>query len=64
MSLGMGESPLDPDDPAYAWRFLAEGDSWFTIGAMQLLVGIELGRMTLQEGGGEMLAYARYAQTG
>lgn len=34
MSLGMGESPLDPDDPAYAWRFLAEGDSWFTIGAI------------------------------
>lgn len=26
--------PLDPDDPAYAWRFLAEGDSWFTIGAI------------------------------
>lgn len=34
MSLGMGDSSLDPDDPAYAWRFLAEGDSWFTIGAI------------------------------
>jgi hypothetical protein len=34
MTLGMSDSPLDPDDSAYAWRFLAEGDSWFTIGAI------------------------------
>lgn len=34
MSLGMGDSSLDPDDPGYAWRILAEGDSWFTIGAI------------------------------
>lgn len=34
MSLGVGDSPLDPDDPDYAWRILSEGDSWFTIGAI------------------------------
>jgi lysophospholipase L1-like esterase len=34
MSLGAGDSPLSPDDPDYAWRFLAEGDSWFTMGAI------------------------------
>ena len=34
ISLGTGDSPLNPDDPGYAWRFLAEGDSWFTIGAI------------------------------
>lgn len=34
MSLGMGDSPLSPDDPDYDWRILAEGDSWFTIGAI------------------------------
>lgn len=34
MSLGMGDSPMDPDDPFYDWRLLAEGDSWFTIGAI------------------------------
>jgi lysophospholipase L1-like esterase len=34
MSLGAGDSPLNPDDRDYAWRFLAEGDSWFTIGAI------------------------------
>lgn len=31
--LGM-EGSLDPDDPTYPLRFLAEGDSWFTIGAI------------------------------
>lgn len=25
---------LNPDDPTYDWRFLADGDSWFTIGAI------------------------------
>lgn len=34
MSLGAGDAPLTPDDPDYAWRILAEGDSWFTIGAI------------------------------
>lgn len=34
MSLGMGDSSMDPDDPFYDWRLLAEGDSWFTIGAI------------------------------
>ena len=34
MSLGAGESPLSPDDPDYPWRMLAEGDSWFSIGAI------------------------------
>ncbi len=33
MFLGM-EGTLDPDDETYTWRFLAEGDSWFTIGAV------------------------------
>ena len=34
MSLGNGDYPLSPDSAGYAWRFLAEGDSWFTIGAI------------------------------
>lgn len=34
LSLGMGDSPINPDDPSYTWRILAEGDSWFTIGAI------------------------------
>ncbi|HEY0664306.1 MAG TPA: hypothetical protein VGD18_06840, partial [Thiobacillaceae bacterium] len=34
ISLGTGDYPLQPDDPAYAWRLLAEGDSWFTVGAI------------------------------
>ncbi|MEN6587919.1 MAG: SGNH/GDSL hydrolase family protein [Sulfuricella sp.] len=34
MSLGAGGATLGPDDPEYSWRFLAEGDSWFTIGAI------------------------------
>lgn len=28
------ESTLHPDDPTYAWRFLADGDAGFTIGAI------------------------------
>jgi lysophospholipase L1-like esterase len=34
MSLGSADYPLQPDDPFYDWRLLAEGDSWFTIGAI------------------------------
>lgn len=34
MSLGTGDHPLQPDDPFYDWRLLAEGDSWFTVGAI------------------------------
>ena len=34
MTLGTGDTEMKIDDPAYAWRFLAEGDSWFTIGAI------------------------------
>jgi lysophospholipase L1-like esterase len=34
MALGMGETQIQLDDPGYDWRFLAEGDSWFTIGAI------------------------------
>jgi lysophospholipase L1-like esterase len=34
MTLGMGDTELTLDDSAYDWRFLAEGDSWFTIGAI------------------------------
>lgn len=34
MSLGTGDCPLRPDDPAPAWCPLAEGDSWFTVGAV------------------------------
>ena len=34
ITLGNVDAPLDPDDPGYDWRFLAEGDSWFTIGAI------------------------------
>lgn len=34
MTLGMGETQIQLDDPGYGWRFLAEGDSWFTIGAI------------------------------
>lgn len=34
MTLGMGETQIQIDDPTYGWRFLAEGDSWFTIGAI------------------------------
>jgi lysophospholipase L1-like esterase len=33
-AMSLSESPLGPDDPEYAWRFLAEGDSWFTVGAI------------------------------
>ncbi|MHB1084933.1 MAG: hypothetical protein ACYCZA_08840 [Thiobacillus sp.] len=34
MSLGSSDSSVDPDDPFYDWRLLAEGDSWFTMGAI------------------------------
>ena len=49
LSLGMGDS-LDPDDPDYAWRILAEGDSWFTIGAIpssNLLYELRLKKRTV-----------------
>lgn len=49
MSLGT-EGALDPDDPTYAWRFLAEGDSWFTIGAIpssNLLFELQLKKSAL-----------------
>ncbi len=32
--LATGDSTLNVDDSAYDWRFLAEGDSWFSIGAI------------------------------
>lgn len=50
MSLGAGDSPLSPDDPDYSWRFLAEGDSWFTIGAIpssNLLYELRLKKPTI-----------------
>ena len=34
MSLATADYPLQPDDPFYDWRLLAEGDSWFTVGAI------------------------------
>ncbi len=34
MSLGSSDYSMDPDDPFYDWRLLAEGDSWFTMGAI------------------------------
>jgi lysophospholipase L1-like esterase len=49
MFLGM-DGTLDPDDESYAWRFLAEGDSWFTIGAVpssNLLYELSLDRPSL-----------------
>lgn len=33
-NLREGDSPPSPTDPNYAWHILAEGDSWFTIGAV------------------------------
>jgi lysophospholipase L1-like esterase len=50
MTLGMGDSPLDPDDPGYGWRMLSEGDSWFTIGAIpssNLLYELRLNKPTI-----------------
>lgn len=50
MSLGTGDHPLQPDDPAYAWRLLAEGDSWFTVGAIpssNLLYELRLKKRTV-----------------
>ncbi|MDZ7595139.1 MAG: GDSL-type esterase/lipase family protein [Thiobacillus sp.] len=50
MSIGMGDASLSPDDPDYAWRILAEGDSWFTIGAIpssNLLYELRLKKRTV-----------------
>jgi hypothetical protein len=50
MSLGMGDTTLNPDDPDYAWRILSEGDSWFTIGAIpssSLLYELRLKKRTV-----------------
>ena len=50
MTLGMGDSSLNPDDPDYGWRILAEGDSWFTIGAIpssNLLYELRLKKRTV-----------------
>ncbi len=47
--VGLGENQEQPDDPDYAWHFLAEGDSWFTIAAIpssNLLLELRLGRWT------------------
>jgi hypothetical protein len=47
--VGQGESTETPDNPDYAWHFLAEGDSWFTIAAIpssNLLLELRLGRWT------------------
>jgi lysophospholipase L1-like esterase len=43
------ENPPLPNDPAYGWHLLAEGDSWFTIGAVpssNLLFELRLARWT------------------
>lgn len=32
--LNIGNQSANPDDPIYDWRILAEGDSWFSIGAI------------------------------
>jgi lysophospholipase L1-like esterase len=50
MSLGTSDYPLQPDDPGYDWRLLAEGDSWFTIGAIpssNLLYELRLKKRTI-----------------
>ena len=50
MTLGMGDTTLNPDDPDYAWRILSEGDSWFTIGAIpssSLLYELHLKKRTV-----------------
>jgi len=47
--VGQGENAETPDNPDYAWHFLAEGDSWFTIAAIpssNLLLELRLGRWT------------------
>ena len=47
--VGQGEHAETPDNPDYAWHFLAEGDSWFTIAAIpssNLLLEMRLGRWT------------------
>jgi hypothetical protein len=43
------EDAPNPIDPEYAWHFLAEGDSWFTIGAIpssNLLFELKLAKWT------------------
>jgi hypothetical protein len=43
------EDAPNPIDPEYAWHFLAEGDSWFTIGAIpssNLLFDLKLAKWT------------------
>lgn len=50
MSLGVGDTALNPDDPDYDWRILSEGDSWFTIGAIpssNLLYELRLSKRTV-----------------
>jgi lysophospholipase L1-like esterase len=50
MSLGVGDTALNPDDPDYDWRILSEGDSWFTIGAIpssNLLYELRLNKRTV-----------------
>jgi lysophospholipase L1-like esterase len=50
LSLGMGDTSLNPDDPDFDWRILAEGDSWFTIGAIpssNLLYELRLKKRTV-----------------
>lgn len=32
--LSRPDNASNPIDPEYQWHFLAEGDSWFTIGAI------------------------------
>jgi lysophospholipase L1-like esterase len=47
--VGHGEGNEQPDNPDYAWHFLAEGDSWFTIAAIpssNLLHELRLGQWT------------------
>lgn len=42
--------PTNPDDPLYAWRLLAEGDSWFSLGALpssNLLFDLKLARQSI-----------------
>jgi lysophospholipase L1-like esterase len=34
VDLNRGRWPLSPNDPSYKWRILAEGDSWFSLGAI------------------------------
>ena len=48
-NLKEGDAPPSPTDPNYNWHFLAEGDSWFTIGAVpssNLLFELRLAKWT------------------